>query len=176
MKSIHRELSVPADTTYLAQVRSAVTEVLGKELFSPVKANLLALAVDEAVANIMEHAYSKLEPSSEIIRDVQIVLDLDPTRLLVTIRDRGMAFDPRRVPEVDVREHVLKGNTGGLGIFLMKKIMDEIHYSYKQGVHNELRMVKYVEPKPPGASGSNAGAAQVKPPAPAKEGARVTRK
>ena len=157
MKSIHRELCVPADTTYLAQVRAAVTEVLGKELFSPVKANLLALAVDEAVANIMEHAYAKLDPSVQVVRDVQIVLDLDPQRLLVTIRDRGMAFDPRRAPDVNVREHVLKGNTGGLGIFLMKKIMDEIHYSYKQGVHNELRMVKYVE-----ANGTGAGA----PPAP----------
>src|SRR5579862_3957452 len=98
MKPIHRELSVPADTTYLAQVRSAVTEVLGKELFSPVKANLLALAVDEAVANIMEHAYAKIDPSSEVVRDVQIVLDLEPTRLTVTIRDRGIAFDPRKAP------------------------------------------------------------------------------
>src|SRR5437016_5939738 len=109
MKPIRRELCVPADTTYLAQVRAAVTDVLGKELFTPVKANLLALAVDEAVANIMEHAYSKIDASEKIVRDVQIVLDLDPNRLLVTIRDRGMAFDPRRAPDVNVREHVLKG-------------------------------------------------------------------
>ena len=144
-KLIHRELSVPANTSYLAQVRQAVTEVLGKDMFTPVKANLVALAVDEAVANIMEHAYEHLEAQARVTKDVQVILDATPERLLVIIRDHGMAFDPRKAPDVDMREHVKKGNTGGLGIFLMRRIMDEIHYSYKQGVHNELKMVKYVD-------------------------------
>ena len=56
---------------------------------------------------------------------------------------------------------MLKGNTGGLGIFLMRRIMDEIHYSYKQGVHNELRMVKFVklDKNAPPSSGAGSGAA-----------------
>jgi serine/threonine-protein kinase RsbW len=144
-KLIHRELCVPANTSYLAQVRQAVTEVLGKEMFSSVKANLVALAVDEAVANIMEHAYENLPAAARVNKDVQIILDATPERLLVIIRDQGIAFDPRNAPDVDMREHVKKGNTGGLGIFLMRRIMDEIHYTYKQGVHNELKMIKYAE-------------------------------
>jgi len=124
-KTSHRELSVPADTSYLSQVRSAVIEVMGKHMFSPVKANLVALAVDEAVANIMEHAYeNKARAHSGSTQDVQVILDATPERLSVIIRDSGVAFDPRRVPEVDVREHVRQGHTGGLGIFLMRRIMD----------------------------------------------------
>ena len=142
-KSIHRELTVPSDTTYLAQVRAAVIEVVGKELFPPAKASLIALAVDEAVANIMEHAY----PPGSDGGKIDVVLDANPKRFEVLIRDRGMSFDPRIAPDVDMQEHVKAGKKGGLGIFLMRRIMDEINYSYKQGVHNELQMIKYVDEK-----------------------------
>lgn len=146
-KTVHRELTVPADTRCLSQVRDAVLEVIGGCAFSPVKANLIALAVDEAVANIMEHAFSKEsgghgKPEEE---KIQIILDTNPERLQVLIRDRGASFDPRGVPDADVQEHVKQGRKGGLGIFLMRRIMDEINYSYKQGDHNELQMIKYID-------------------------------
>ncbi len=140
----HVELTVPSDTTYLSKVREAVIAVLGHGLFSPVKANLIALAIDEAVANIMEHAYTH-EREGGGRKDIQIILDATPRRFEVLIRDHGMAFDPRGVPDVDVREHVKRGRKGGLGIFLMRRIMDEINYSFKQGVHNELQMIKYID-------------------------------
>ena len=142
-KTIHRELTVPSDTTYLAQVRAAVIEVVGKELFPPAKASLIALAVDEAVANIMEHAY----PPGSDGGKFAAVLDANAKRFEVLIRDRGLSFDPRVAPDVDMQEHVKAGKKGGLGIFLMRRIMDEINYSYKQGVHNELQMIKYVDEK-----------------------------
>jgi anti-sigma regulatory factor (Ser/Thr protein kinase) len=142
-KSIHRELTVPSDTTYLAQVRAAVIEVVGKDLFPPAKAGLIALAVDEAVANIMEHAY----PPGSDGGKIDVVLDANAKRFEVLIRDRGLSFDPRVAPDVDMQEHVKAGKKGGLGIFLMRRIMDEINYSYRQGVHNELQMIKYVDEK-----------------------------
>ena len=142
-KTIHRELNVPSDTAYLAQVRAAVIEVVGKDLFPPAKAGLIALAVDEAVANIMEHAYPPGSEGGKII----VILDASAQRFEVLIRDSGLSFDPRDVPEVDMQEHVKAGRKGGLGIFLMRRIMDEINYSYKQGVHNELQMIKYVDEK-----------------------------
>jgi serine/threonine-protein kinase RsbW len=138
----HRELTVPADTTHLAAVRQAVMEIVGEGLFTPVKANLIALAVDEAVANIMEHAYP---PPPRNGNDIQVVLDLSPARFMVLIRDKGVGFDPRDMPDVDMKEHVKAGRKGGLGIFLIRRIMDEINYTYKQGVHNELQLIKYVD-------------------------------
>jgi len=136
---VHRELNVPPDTHFLSQVRQAVLDVLGKDLFSPVKANMIALAVDEAVANIMEHGGNN--PGCEI----QVVLDVNPERFEVRIRDSGEGFDPNAAPEVNIREHVKAGRKGGLGIFLMRRIMDEVNYTFKQGVHNELQMVKYID-------------------------------
>ena len=142
-KNIHRELNVPADTAYLAEVRAAVIEVVGKDLFPPSKAGLIALAVDEAVANIMEHAY----PPGSDGGKISVILDASAQRFEVLIRDSGLSFDPRDVPEVDMQEHVKAGKKGGLGIFLMRRIMDEINYTFKQGVHNELQMIKYVDGK-----------------------------
>lgn len=143
-KDIHRELTVPSDTSYLSQVREAVTAVVGQGVFPAVQANLIALAVDEAVANIIEHAYAT-DRATGNAREIEIILRLDAVRFEVLIRDRGTAFDPRGVPDVDVREHVKAGRKGGLGIFLMRRIMDEINYSYKHGVHNELQMIKYID-------------------------------
>ena len=169
----HREMTVPADTACLAQVRQAVIEVLG-EVFSPVKANMIALAVDEAVANIVEHAYqvdgaevpggpdprggeSGGGPGTVRANTIQVVLDANAQRFEVLIRDCGMGFDPREAPEVDVREHVKSGRKGGLGIFLMRRIMDEINYTFKHGVQNQLQMIKYIDPDAPGHKNKVAG-------------------
>ena len=140
---VHRELIVPLDTACLAQVRKAVLEVAGRGLFQPSVVNLIALAVDEAVANVMEHAYQ--EYASARNKEIEIVLNCDPARFEVLIRDKGRPFDPNLVPSVDIQDHVRKSQTGGLGIFLMRKIMDEVNYSFKQGLHNELQMIKYVD-------------------------------
>jgi len=155
-KNVHLEMTVPCDTTYLSKVRIAVLEMAGEGLFTPVKANLIALAVDEAVANIMEHAYpDEFVQSGGKRKDIDVILDATPERFEVLIRDRGVTFDPRDVPDVDMQQHVKAGRKGGLGIFLIRRIMDEIHYHYKQGSHNELQMIKYVEDRnakaPPGA-------------------------
>src|SRR5213595_303720 len=125
MSKTHRELSIPADTRHLAEVRAAVMEVIGNRMFPAVKANLVALAVDEAVANIIEHAYTK-NSVPDAARQVQVILDATPERLAVVIRDHGVAFDPCRAPEIDLDEHIRAGHSGGLGIFLMRRIMDEI--------------------------------------------------
>ncbi|MCW8133808.1 MAG: ATP-binding protein [Planctomycetota bacterium] len=142
-EAVHRELIVPSDTAYLAQVRKAVLDVLGRSVFQPSVVHLISLAVDEAVANVMEHAYS--HSGERVKKEIQIVLDADPERFEILIRDSGQRFDPAILPDVDIREHVRKGKKGGLGVFLMRKIMDEVNYSFKQGTHNELQMIKYVD-------------------------------
>lgn len=142
-EAVHRELTVPNDTAHLAQVRKAVLEVLSRGVFQPSVVHLISLAVDEAVANVMEHAYANAEGRTR--KEIQIILDADPSRFEIVIRDSGQKFDPGHLPDVDIRDHVRKGKKGGLGVFLMRKIMDEVNYSFKQGTHNELQMIKYVD-------------------------------
>ncbi|MFH0937691.1 MAG: ATP-binding protein [Planctomycetota bacterium] len=136
----HLELTVPPDTSCLSQVRRAVAEIVGHDCFSPIQANLITLAVDEAVANIMEHGYRDRQQ-----QNIEIIMNLDSMRFEVLIRDHGEVFDPRDVPDINMREQVRVGGKGGLGIFLMRRIMDEINYTFKHGVRNELQMIKYID-------------------------------
>jgi len=140
---VHRELSVPLDTGYLIQVRKAVFEVCVRGPFQPSEVNLIALAVDEAVANVMEHAYRGLDHPKK--KEIVIVLNCDPTRFEALIRDHGRPFDPNLVPTVDIQDHIRRAKSGGLGVFLMRRIMDEVNYSFKQCCHNELQMIKYID-------------------------------
>jgi anti-sigma regulatory factor (Ser/Thr protein kinase) len=139
---IHRELVVPNDTQYLAQVRQEVTKVVEQSAFTERDRKLIIVAVDEAVTNIMEHAYDN-DLEGEL--DIELILEYDNTRFEVVIRDSGKEFDPRRLEVVNVPEHVRKGSRHGLGIFLIRQIMDEVNYNFIQGLRNELQMIKYVD-------------------------------
>jgi serine/threonine-protein kinase RsbW len=137
---IHREIVIPNNTEYLAEVRKTVKEVVDKSQFPVEEANRIILAVDEAVTNIMQHAY---EHDLEGNLEIELVLEVDNTKFEVVIRDTGKSFDPKEAETPDLEEHIKNGKRHGLGIFLIRQIMDEVIYSYKQGIRNELRMVKY---------------------------------
>lgn len=136
---IHKELVVPNHTNYLVKVREIVMESAAHATSDSREIGRIILAVDEALSNIIEHAYKECGERSEI----SIIIDADPTRFEVLIVDSGKEFDPSNIPVPDVREHVREGKKGGLGIFLMRQIMDEVKYTFVQGLRNELRMIKY---------------------------------
>jgi len=139
----HRELTIPNDTACLSQVRKAVLEVLGRGLFAPGEAHLIALAVDEAIANIIEHAFPPGQRQDDA--QIQILLDADHRLFRALIRDTGRRFDPTAVPNVDITRHMREGRKGGLGIYIIRRIMDEIAYTFRHGKYNELLLVKYVD-------------------------------
>ena len=139
---VHRELVVPNDTQYLATVREEVTKVVSQSAFAGRDQKLLILAVDEAITNIMEHAYDN-DLEGEL--DVELILEADATRFEVIIRDSGKEFDPTAVDIPDITAHISKGQKHGLGIFLIRQIMDEVNYNFVQGEKNQLQMVKYVD-------------------------------
>lgn len=137
-----RELLIPNQITCLAQVRREVLSFIGHGLFPSGEAQLVALAIDEAVANVMEHAYAMAANAQQ---EITIHLETNEQVFKAVIRDLGARFDPTTVPDVDIRQHVRHGRKGGLGIYLIRQIMDEVTYSYVQDRYNELRLVKYVD-------------------------------
>jgi serine/threonine-protein kinase RsbW len=139
----HRELTVPNRTNCLAQVRHAVLEMVGQGMFPAAEAQLVALAVDEAVAYVMEHAFAAENAVPQ--QDIQVVLESNGESFRALIRDSGRRFDPTALPDVDIRQHVRQGRKGGLGIYLIRRIMDEVHYEFHQDCLNELLLVKYVD-------------------------------
>lgn len=144
---IVRELTLPAATSSLSQVRKAVLEAVSITPFPDGEKQLLALAVDEAVANVVEHAY----PQPATGKNVKLRLIADVEHFEAVVIDSGSAFDPSTIPDVNIREHVRKGSRGGLGIFLIRKIMDEIVHLRSAEDFNELHLVKYVDSKGPKA-------------------------
>jgi anti-sigma regulatory factor (Ser/Thr protein kinase) len=101
------------------------------------------LATDEAFTNIVEHAYG-----GESSEQVECTCEFTVDRLIIILHDCGLPFDPTLVPEPDLDAPLEERETGGLGIFFMRKLMDEVHFSpgsKKTGNCNTLTMIKYKE-------------------------------
>lgn len=96
------------------------------------------LAVDEACANIIMYAYSGRKGA------VKIALELMGDDLTVTIKDRGKPFDPTSVPPPDLEADLNERRIGGLGMYFMKKVMDEVSYSFDAEEGNKLTMRKHL--------------------------------
>ncbi len=93
-------------------------------------------AVDEASTNVVKHAYGGRGGF------FQISCALNGPDIIITIRDRGKKFDPASVPLPEVGSALEDRKAGGLGIYMMKKMMDRVDYSYSEGEGNRLLLVK----------------------------------
>jgi serine/threonine-protein kinase RsbW len=99
----------------------------------------IQVAVDEACANVIQHAYEGLEPG-----DMEVSCYLDDDKFVVSVRDWGRCFDPDGVLDPDVDAPLEERTLGGLGLFLIRQFMDEAHFSFDPERGNELVMVKGV--------------------------------
>jgi len=133
-------LHVPSSTQNLALIRDFVTSV-GKQAGLPeMEISQLELAVDEACANVIEHAYEH-----DSTREVTIRAVFDDETLRIEVVDTGKGFDPAQVPQADLDKLVAARKSGGLGMRLIKRLMDEVSYEIVPGQKNELRMTKRIK-------------------------------
>ncbi len=126
-------LSLPSNPKYLGLLREVVgrsAEIFG---FSEEEKLSLMLAVNEGCANIIEHCYGR-DPSQKI----DVTLHLLPDRMEVELRDYGEYFEEggRSICDEELRE-------GGLGLRLMKSVMDEVVFRPAEREGTLLTMVKY---------------------------------
>jgi serine phosphatase RsbU (regulator of sigma subunit)/anti-sigma regulatory factor (Ser/Thr protein kinase)/TolA-binding protein len=132
------QLKVPAHIDYLGDLRDFVTQIGKKHSFSDKVINAFKLAVDEAATNIIRHAYRETDGLITLRSIVR------KNSLTLCIIDQGTYFDPKRVKDPDLNRYIDIGKKGGLGIFIIRKLMDEIDYR-KTEEGNELRITKYLE-------------------------------
>ena len=138
-KIFEKELLVKSTTDNLALIRE-FTKSAAEECHCPDETiGKIILAVDEACTNIIKHAY-KYSPEGNIF----ISTKFDKSKFIVSITDEGKHFDPARVPEPDLLQYKEQKRAGGLGMFLMKKLMDEVKYSTLTGNKNQVVLVKYL--------------------------------
>lgn len=145
MTTLRNVLKIQNDAKQLSLVRKTVSEVLAASPFGVQDRNKIILAVDEAVANVVEHAYGGASG------DIEIALTLDEVTFNVHVRDNGVKFDLSEVPALDIASLIKNGAKGGYGLLLMKKIMDDVRYSLQSSFVNELIMTKKVPQPQPGA-------------------------
>ncbi len=104
----------------------------------------IQLAVDEACTNIIKHAY-QYRPDGNIHIGIDTVAKGEaPKKFIVNIFDNGLSFDPMRYSFPDMTEYFLKMRKGGLGIVLMRKLMDEVEFTRLPDQKNAIRLVKYL--------------------------------
>ncbi len=139
---VRHAMKVPNSKALLAAVREIIGELIRRSAY-PVKkdAGALMLAVDEAMANIMEHAYG------EGRGEIDLELSADGESFSAVLRDQGPPFDPGSVRAPDLKAHVKSGRRHGLGLFLIRSIMDEVNYTYSERGGNELRLVRFAQRK-----------------------------
>jgi len=130
------EMNLFVDRDQLAVVRNFVTQ-MGCDLGLDSRViDDLKLAVDEACTNIVEHAYGGQGGQIEI--EIKSIDD----GVQVTIHDWGAAFDPQAVPSPDVAAPLEQRPLGGLGLYLMRQMMDRVDFQFDGEDGNTLTMVK----------------------------------
>ena len=116
-------LHVAATTDHLSEVREFVRSRVSDIGFSDFEEDNIVLAVDEACANLIQHAYRN-DPGQSI--DIRVVVS--DTEVCVEISDRAAPFDPGSAILPDMRAYFAERRHHGLGILLMTRVMDDIRY------------------------------------------------
>jgi anti-anti-sigma factor len=128
-------LEIPANENNLGEVRDFISDVCARAGFSKRETSNTKLAVDEACTNIIKHAYKDRGG------DIRIDVQAEAGNIEINIFDRGEAFDWSTIEDPNLQEYVEIGKKGGLGIFLMNRLMDELNYS-SSSAGNRLYMSK----------------------------------
>lgn len=122
---------------FLDEIREFVGEIARTGGFGDKDVYNIQLATDEAASNIIEHAY---EGVSDGVLDLSCGVDKEAIRIVLI--DYGDPFDPSAIPMPDLKADLSDRKIGGLGIFLMRKLMDEVQYEPRDDKSNVLTMIK----------------------------------
>ena len=120
---------VPARIDFLDQVTAFVDGKL-EARDCPMSAQMqIELAVEEIFVNIASYAYDSADGEAEVRCEV---LE-EPLRVVIRFLDHGKPYDPLARGEADISKEGILSRVGGLGIHLVKKIMDDVQYAYEDG-------------------------------------------
>ena len=140
-RGVSPKLTLPNGISYLPLAQSFVRQVAAQFGFEDVSLNQLDIAVEEAVSNVMKHGYDAEESQS-----FDIACERLPGGIRIVIHETGIPFDPQRIPEYHA------GEARGMGVFLMKNMVDDCSFHNLGPVGKETHLVKYL----PQSSGRDA--------------------
>ncbi len=129
-------LRLPADLQYLHGLKNFILDYALRKGFDKRKRQQIELAADEILTNIMSYAYPEEKGDIRVICDSE-----EDGALLVQIIDTGVPFNPLEVDQPDVSLGLDERKVGGLGLFLVRRMVDGIRYQ-RQGGENILTFCK----------------------------------
>jgi serine/threonine-protein kinase RsbW len=131
-----RRTAVTADPAQLSVLTEFLREFGSAAALAPTQVVTLELALEEIFMNIVMHG-----SRPGIAPRVEVSLNLGTDAVTMTVEDDGPQFDPLSLPPPDVMASLADRRVGGLGVFLVRKIMDTVSYACIEG-RNQLRMSK----------------------------------
>ncbi len=131
------EITLKATIENIPRATAFIDEALEAAACSMKAQMQIDVAIDELFSNIALYAYAPGSGSAT----VRVETELDPPAAIITFIDRGVPFDPLSACTPDVSLPACERDAGGLGVFMVKKIMDEVVYAYRDG-ENIIRIKK----------------------------------
>ena len=134
-----KKLVIKNDISEISKLAIFIEE-LSEELNLTPELNFnLNLVLEEAVSNVILYAYGK-----EVQKEIALLANMSNNNLIFVLTDSGKEFDPTKVPDADVTLSAEEREIGGLGIFLIRQIMDMVEYQRIDG-KNVLTMQKQLD-------------------------------
>ncbi len=133
------QITLAAELESLRQFRDFIADCCAKFQVPESTVFELKLAVDEACTNIITHGYKGMDPGSIILS-----FRIEPDRILVSLTDFGHVFEPAEAPKPDVEAALEDRPLGGMGLYLIYKMMDNIDYQASED-GNTLTFTKYIK-------------------------------
>ena len=137
-RSAAKELEIPALDEKLTEVQDFIGEFLEDNGCSMKARMAVDVCVEEIFVNIAHYAYAPETGGAK----VRVEVSGDPPVAAITFIDRGKPFDPLAKEDPDVTLSAEERDIGGLGIYMTKKMMDDVSYEYKDGCN--ILMIKKV--------------------------------
>jgi len=135
---LSEKLTISCDVRCLPKIRKFVEHTLNELDLGEIETHKVVLAVDEICANLIIHA-NKSDPAKEL----SVIVEVKNQEVWFTIKDKGVAFDFTSYQEPSLDQIVSEKRKGGLGLMLVKRIMDHIEFTTEKN-YNICRLKKKI--------------------------------
>ena len=136
---MNRQMRISCQTTALSELRVFLKKTLGELPMSDIDQHQITLAVEEVCANLIIHSHK-----CNALDYIELNIKQNPGKLIFEITDEGKAFNMLDYEAPDLNKVKGEKRKGGLGIILVRKIMDEIEFETNKGT-NVCRLIKWFQ-------------------------------
>ena len=133
-----KQMKILSQTDKLKSVRDFVAEAARDFGFDEEAINKISIAVDEACTNIIKHSYEFAQNG-----DIGIEIESGEGKFEIIVSHNGKSFNPDEIKPPDMKEYLSHYRRGGLGMHLMRSLMDRVEYKLAGGKRSEVHLIKY---------------------------------